>query len=516
MSITQLELAHAALSESRHEDALRALLLAWNTAHVPRLGQFIDWVSARIASPPVEKQHEWVEKARARDVLALPGLLSTLTAVGFRDAEYRAEALITWVDPRISTGLLAMFAAPRFRASGAQWFYERCFKALAAQRDSRVPAALKALAARMHEIVTNSYGAPLAKKMLEAANAMEVDAAEEGALKPALDALEPFFASERADAERAAGAKTRLAAQEAELRTRAMAHPDDDGHFLVWADVLTEQGDPRGELMSLQLFERKATLSAEQLAQLRLLQSKHRDRLLGAIAPVVVNAVFERGVPVHVELGRQWSHPPTPEAEWASVRGVTLPDRYGDDWANFLATLPGLQSVLRITPGAVEDLLRRRAGRPLEHALINDAWNAPEKLDAEVRHLASRDLSFAPLLSSHTGASVTLEAAVPDEAVRALENARAKTIRFVDGVHLLEPMGWYGWCLEFDTLSRELTVRGRFSTEATPDFAKLDAWLAACARLKPAVTHFDDSPQRDPLYLPLRRVEFPTVSRTAR
>jgi uncharacterized protein (TIGR02996 family) len=335
-----------------------------------------------------------------------------------------------------------------------------------------------------------------------------VDRADEGPLAALLDALEPLFTAERGDAERAVGAKARLATQAAELRARAMANPDDDGHFLVWADVLSEQGDPRGELMSLQLTEKRAGLSAEQLLQLRALQSQHRDRLLGAIAPVVVNAVFERGVPVHVELGRQWDHPATPESEWASVRGVTLPDRFDRDWPPFLATLPRLQSVLRITPESVEQLARLREGRALEHLLLFDPWSAPHAFSAPSRHLAARELSFADVLAAHPGASVTLEASTtPDETVRALELGRARVLRFVDAVHLLEPLGWYGWCVEFDTLEKKLTVRGRFSAE--PDFARLDAWLAACERLQPTTRYFDDSPQRDPLYLPLRRIEFP-------
>ncbi|MFT3711490.1 MAG: TIGR02996 domain-containing protein [Archangium sp.] len=499
-----LDTARVALSESRNADALNALLLAWNTHHVPRLAQFIDWVDARLPCPPIEKQHEWLERARAREVLALPGLLATLTAVGFRDAEYRAEQLIPWVDPRISTGLLAMFAAPRYRANGAQWFYERCFKALTAQRDPRVPPALKALAARMPEIVTNSYGPELAKKLREVAAAMEVDSADEGSLKAPLDALEPFFVSERSDAERAVGKKAQLTAQEAELRARALAHPEDDGHFLVWADVLTEQGDPRGELMSLQLFEKKAALSPEQLLQLRALQSKHRDRLLGPLSSIVVNAVFERGVAVHVEL-RTNRTDGIPESAWAGVRGVTLSATEGHDFPAPLNTLPGLRSAMRIEADTLEVLAQRRGS--LEHALLHARFNATDTLDAPVRHLGARDVRFAELLAKHEGASVTLEAS-PDDAVRALEKARSKVLRFVDGVHLLEPFGWYGWCLEFDTVSRALTVRGRFGVDVEPDFTKLDTWLAACARLKPSSTHFDDSPQRDPLYLPLRKIDF--------
>ncbi|MBL8912992.1 MAG: TIGR02996 domain-containing protein [Archangium sp.] len=508
MNADLLSTARAALEENRPGDALTPLIAVWRSVRAPRLAQFIDWVSARVESVPVKEQHQWLELARARDALALPGLLATLTDTNFDKAQDRAHALLDWIDPRIGTAALKLFSAPRYQTTGAQWFYERLFKALAVLRDPRLPPGLEAIAARMPQIVRNSYGPTLAAKLVEEANAMTVDSGDEGELRAALDALEPFFASERGDSERAESRKRELATQEAALRSRAMANPDDDGAFLVWADVLTEQGDPRGELMSLQLLEKKAGLGAEQLVKLRALQSQHRDRLLGALAPVVVNALFERGVAVHVELGRQWNHPATPEAEWASVRGVTLPDRHHNDWPAFLATLPKLTSVLRIRADEAEQLGRLRGGRQLEHLLLFEPWNIPESLEANARHLSARQFEFAPILCAHAGASVTLEASrSPEETVRALESARARVVRFVDGVHLLEPAGWYGWCLEFDSLERSLTVRGRFS--GAPDFAKLDAWLEACERLKPSTTRLDDSPQRDASYLPLQRFTYP-------
>lgn len=488
-------------------NALGELIAAWQFVRAPRLAQLIDWLSARlpVVTPP---EAQWRRLAEAKDALALPGLLATLTAVGFREAEERAERLMRWDDPRISTGLLAMLGAPRFRSSGAQWFYERVFKALAARKDPRVPPALRALAARYHEVITNSYGPVLAKKLVEAATAMEVDPGDEGELASQLDALEPFFEHERADAARAEGHKAALVAREAELRARALAHPEDDGHFLVWADVLTEQGDPRGELMSLQLFEKKAALAPAQLEQLRLLQSKHRDRLLGAIAPAVVNAVFERGVAVHVELGRDWGGPQPGAAEWAAVRGVTLPERHsGAEWPRLLAALPALRTVMRATPDLLTALHALAPGLSLEHVLLEESWNPPPALALPVAHLATRDLALAGLLRAHEGKSVTLEASDPAAAVEALEKARARVVRFVDGVHFLDPLGWYGWCCEVDLAERVATVRGRFS--GAPDFARLEAWRSALVRLGLREVVLDPTPQRDALYLPLRPVEFP-------
>ncbi|MFZ5441372.1 MAG: TIGR02996 domain-containing protein [Myxococcota bacterium] len=504
-----LSRARAALERGDVRAALEELIAAWQQVRAPRLGDFIDWLSRRLDAAPPPEPSRWVDLAEQRDPLALPGLLATLTAADFREAERRADALISWDDPRISTGLLTMLGAPRFKSNGAQWFYGRVFKVLEARRDPRVPPALRALADRYHEVITNSYGPQLAKELRRAADAMQVDATGELELTPLLDALEPHFAAERADAERAKGRRAELSRVEAEVRARALAHPDDDGHFLVWADVLSEQGDPRGELMSLQLLERKSALAPEQLEKLRLLQSRHRDRLLGAIAPSVVNAVFERGVAVHVELGRQWQRPEPGAAEWLTVRGVTLPEQYGgDEWATLLAALPRLQDVLRATPELLATLHQRRPELTLAHVLLQQSWTEPPaSLPMAVTHLAAREARLAPLLRRHEGTSVTLEAETsPDDTISLLEKARARWLRGVDGVHLLEPMGWYGWCVEFDAAERLAIVRGRFS--GAPDFARLDAWLRALERLRPREVKLDESPQRDALYLPLRPVRF--------
>jgi uncharacterized protein (TIGR02996 family) len=68
--------------------------------------------------------------------------------------------------------------------------------------------------------------------------------------------------------------------------------PDDDAPRAVYADLLTQRGDPRGEFIVAQLQGKNE--KAERLAA-RLLK-KHRRAWLGALAPYVVGEVyFERG-----------------------------------------------------------------------------------------------------------------------------------------------------------------------------------------------------------------------------
>lgn len=503
-------LVNDAVEAMRANDLRRALtsvLAAWCARRLPRLAAVAQWLTARLGPvAPVADQDAWLKLAKARDELALPGLLATLTDTTFRHAEERAQQLLAWEDPRITTALLGVLSAPRYRSSGAQWFYERLFKALAAQRDPRAPPALTALADRYHEVVTNTYGPVLAKNIREAVAKMSVDDAvnEPAAL---LAELEAFFESERADELRARGARDAAAEREAKLRAQVAERPDDDGLRQVWADVLVEQGDPRGELINFQLMERQGGLAPDQLEQLRVLQSRHRDRLLGAIAPKVVNAVFDRGVAVHVELGRNWGTPEVSEPEWKQVRGVTLPpERWrSEEWARLLAALPSLDTVMRVDPRVVERLYQLRPGFVLEHALF--VLDEPATALPPVRHVLARELQLAPLLRRAQSEVVTLEysGADPAEAVEALATGLAARTRWVDAAHLLDPLGWYGWCFELDAQSRRLEVRGRFEKEA--NLERLRAWMKALRALDPREIVVRAGGERDVAYLPLRAID---------
>ncbi|MBE2252555.1 MAG: hypothetical protein IAE78_23685 [Myxococcus sp.] len=473
-------------------------MAAWRSCRAPRLAQQVDWVSARLPVTPVDGHAQWLELAARQDARALPGLLATLTAGSFREAEARGERLVRWDDPRVASGLLALLAAPRYRTSGARYFYELVLSALAARRDSRVPGGLSALAARYHEVIPNSYGPTLAAALSKAAHTMAVDRGDEGPLAPLLNALEPFFESERADAARARAARASLDDRAASLRAAAHARPGDEGRLQVWADALTERGDALGELLSLDALAARQALDEAGLARLVRVRARLRDRLLGTLAPDVVHAVFELGVPVHVELGRQHRVPPPAAREWATVRGVTLPgDQHGDEWPALLAALPALRALMRVTPTVLAQLALRRADFTLDFALLEGTWQVPRTLPLPVAHLAARAPVYGPLLAAHPGPTITLEANAPDEAVALLANARARRSRFVDGVHWLEPAGWYGWCCEWDAVARRVTARARFS--GAVDGARLGAWLAALRRLGPREVHLDASPQRDVL-----------------
>lgn len=498
-----------ALARGDERQALLLALDAWRRRRLPRLAAVVEWLSARLGPvEPVHAQRAWCDLAKARDAFALPGLLATLTAATFSSAEARVRALAGWEDPRITTAFLGVLSAPRYRSSGANWFYERFYAVLEAQRDPRAAPRLRGLAERYHEVVTNSYGPRMARDMravaerLEAsAPGVEVDAAT-GAW---LDEVERNFAAELAGARRAKREEDERAGRAATWEARVAERPDDDDLRQVWADVLVELGDPRGELLNFQLMERRGGLSAAQLEQLRLVQSRHRDRLLGTIAPKVVNAVFDRGVAVHVELGRGFGVPSLDEPGWRFVRGVTLPAECWETeaWAAALARLPRVDALMRVDPRIITRLLESRPGLELEHALMTPMGEFDEEALPPVRHALVRSHALVPLLRRARAERVTLEVAVgvdPAPAVKALEGASARRVRWVDGVHLMDPEGFFGWSFELDQAERRLDVRGRFSR--APDLERLEVWRRAFAPLGCAV-HFHTALERDALYTPL-------------
>jgi uncharacterized protein (TIGR02996 family) len=123
--------------------------------------------------------------------------------------------------------------------------------------------------------------------------------------------------------------------------------PDDDGPREVFADWLIERGDPRGELITLQLARARGTTNVAALRREKALLAKHARTWLGVLDPVVsrTRCVFERGFPARCEvvwrrLGAQrelWAHP-----AWATVREYTLPaegERDCDAWVEHMIAL---------------------------------------------------------------------------------------------------------------------------------------------------------------------------------
>jgi uncharacterized protein (TIGR02996 family) len=103
----------------------------------------------------------------------------------------------------------------------------------------------------------------------------------------------------------------RLDALDALIR-EVYARPDADDARLVLADALLAHGDPRGELIALQLAGGD---DERQRARCEQLLREHGRRWLGDLRPVAHRARFARGFLARLELNGRWA---APEPSWAS------------------------------------------------------------------------------------------------------------------------------------------------------------------------------------------------------
>jgi len=101
------------------------------------------------------------------------------------------------------------------------------------------------------------------------------------------------------------------------------ADPADDGPRAVVADFLGMQGDPRGELITLQLDRAHGTTSVERRRRERELLALHQREWIGPIAPLIesTHVTFERGfisgcmLKAVVEKGK-----PKRDPAWSTIR----------------------------------------------------------------------------------------------------------------------------------------------------------------------------------------------------
>jgi len=259
--------------------------------------------------------------AKQRRALDLPRLLRSITHTHHRatDALARLKTLDGWpADPRAALGVVRNLESIPFHTSSTKPFWDALIAFAATHGDLRSADALAGVAKRLPKILRSQYAdltgmrAWFAKQITTAAEQIRA-----GVTEPALDAA-------------TVAACARIAEQIVtfedttdRLLAEIAANPDDDQLRQVYADGLQQKGDPRGELIALQLANREPARQEQLLAA-------HAAQWLGPIAPIawVDGTVFERGFPVAVWLNndrntdaleRAVGHP-----VWATVRRVEL------------------------------------------------------------------------------------------------------------------------------------------------------------------------------------------------
>ncbi|MCA9672355.1 MAG: hypothetical protein KC503_42465, partial [Myxococcales bacterium] len=300
------------------------LLEAWRVAPAAELAQLVEAVSQRITArlPPIRgasraaTHQAWLAVAARADPCDLPRLLRSITDTKGRstDALARLQALAGWpADPRAANGVLAQLAVPAFHSSSSRPFWSALIDWAVAHGDPRAADAFEALGARYDVILATRYAdrsatASWFRRQLHSAAAR-------------LRELAAVTLS-KADQRTIERLAKRLGDGDAPYLERIYADLESDEPRQAFADHLLERGDPRGELIALQLSggdrERAAALVGD-----------HAHAWVGGLAPFLnlEHCRFERGFVDHVEIAGfepQSLGPVLHDPVWATVRTIHL------------------------------------------------------------------------------------------------------------------------------------------------------------------------------------------------
>jgi len=308
----------------------RALVL-WRRTRNPRVAELIDRLGAaalkdqkplRASSAPklaealisAVKTKNPVELGR---VLAAPWPKSWQAQVPIVQALGAAPE-----DPRIARVLAqALDQAPdTFLSRGARSFWWVLFEALKRQRDVRQLPLVEAQQGRPKTRYYRDYAEDWEAAAVDALKAVTPEELSKSDLKW-VEQTERDFAG-------AVGTEKKRATSGAELLEQVWAHPTDLAMRSVYGDWLVEQGDPRGELIALQL----GAPSEASDRKAHALIEKHWKKWLGPLSDwFAVPPRFEAGFPVagfvrspSSREGRQKLEPLLARPEWSTFRELSM------------------------------------------------------------------------------------------------------------------------------------------------------------------------------------------------
>lgn len=324
-----LESVVGALRRGQHDDALELALSAWQSRPAGELGELVEalsWLAARDRAPIAPRlgqslQSAWlaradehhpadvdvlmssvldatrsalaVKRVRALEQLpphprlarALQDLIDDVALSGHwrkRTAEPAAQVLASIGDPRSKVWAESQVSNwPKRRAVPTR----RALEALLRQRDRPAPAPLDEAESELCETV-------LAEVKRRAADS-----------------------SDRA---------RRREEREEVLLKNVYAAPAQDAPRLVYADWLAERGDPRGELILLQI--ERAGRDGRPSTRERELLRQYGHTWLGplAVAAAKTGNVLARGFPAAVRLSADWLGASVGAPAWATVDTLDL------------------------------------------------------------------------------------------------------------------------------------------------------------------------------------------------
>lgn len=310
---------------------LRAALKVWAEAPHPLIANAIEALSEKALvtweAPKAKTKkafHQaWLERAVKADAVTIGWLAQTLrTRLEVHDDQYgllrpdywqtrysawleRIKAIAPYAnDPRVSSALCAVFEDMPFSVGDVQStapVYAPAASLLATSSDVRSIARLKKV-----------LDAPTAAKQILRDVALELlpevlETLAQVKTEP-LDDEEAWRALDDRVVERVADAGS----DEPKLLENVILNPKDDAARLVYADALTERGNPLGEFIALQVEG-----SPKSLKRSNALLKKHSASWFGPLSLVLKQPHFDRGFLVEAELAQNAAAVPEVWAEAA-------------------------------------------------------------------------------------------------------------------------------------------------------------------------------------------------------
>ncbi|MFO0549962.1 MAG: TIGR02996 domain-containing protein [Polyangiaceae bacterium] len=268
--------------------ALSALSLIWLEKRQPRVADLIEQLSAELVRErgPLasrgtldERLEVWRDHRQKQDLVAIGQLLAVPWPGKWQSTLPFIEELALWpADPRIASALARLYAERPFISNTAYKLYVVVGEQLARHKDLRTLPALQ----NARPLQVRRFMDP-ALFIAEAfpAGAATFSAEEEAAVQ----ALEARWAADESTAK--LDERT-----EAELLTAIHEHPEDLSFRLVYADWLTARGDPRGELISLQVARTEGRSTDKTQRRERALIDEYGEKWAGALQKVFHQPLF--------------------------------------------------------------------------------------------------------------------------------------------------------------------------------------------------------------------------------
>jgi len=362
----------SALSELKGGEPARALdtlLDAWRRTRTPAIADAIDELGKMLSErePPIaavgstSARKAWNHAVAEGRSVMIEHLLEVLP--DGNDRVLRLEALAKLPpDPRFTAYATTWMRTPPIHGPRRRGFYGGVIKQLARNKDVRhLPELAKITPATERSSTISRIGLQNWKPLVELTSMLE------SMEPPALSAEERAALDEiRQIVRKGSGATTSVGAgaSNSDPRTfyaKVWENPDDDEARAVLGDLLQQQGDPRGELIALQLA-RHGT-DKPRSARERELEETWGRKWLGAIEPVVMKTgvVFERGFVSRCRfeggaMGPKKAALSAPE--WSTVTHVdcSYASRYVSGSHEMLLSAPARRSMRHVLGLGSEDI----------------------------------------------------------------------------------------------------------------------------------------------------------------